>query len=163
MDYTEAFLQCFWDKVNKTETCWLWTGSKDKDGYGGNVYWNGKGLKPHRISLSIHLGRPITAGMEVAHAPIICHNRACVNPVHLREATHRENQLDKHLDGTMILPSWSGKLPSIESHRRQFTKEQIHAIRLDTRSHRIIGEDYGCCRQTISFIKSQKLYAWVTD
>jgi hypothetical protein len=24
----------FWAKVNKTETCWLWTGAKHEKGYG---------------------------------------------------------------------------------------------------------------------------------
>jgi hypothetical protein len=34
------------------------------------------------------LGRPIRAGYEAAHR---CHVRACINPAHLVESTHRDN------------------------------------------------------------------------
>jgi hypothetical protein len=45
----------------------------------------------HRISFTLHNG-PIPKGKVVDH---ICHNRGCVNPGHLRLATHFENAQNK--------------------------------------------------------------------
>lgn len=79
----------FWDKVNKTETCWLWTGSVGTHGYGGFRY-DGKVKKAHRVSYEMTNGA-IPNGLQVDH---ICRVRHCVNPDHLRTATNgqqREN------------------------------------------------------------------------
>jgi hypothetical protein len=159
MEYDERFLKRFWDKVEKTDGCWLWTASKTR-GYGVigiGTRQDNKKMLAHRVSLEIHLGRPILDGMDVSHAPIICHNRACVNPQHLREATRIENSMDRHLDGTIL----TGK--DNYMCRRRFTEEQVKLIRLDDRVNRIIGEEYGVSGQTIGDIKHKRMYAWVPD
>ena len=154
-EYNEEFLERFWSNVVKTDNCWLWTAVCGSKGYGQIGYKN-KILSAHRVSLELALERPIREGLLVAHLPVICHNRVCVNPAHLREATPRENSLDRRLDGTMV----TGK-----DHKasRKFTEEQIRAIRIDDRLQRIIAEDYGCCQAIISDIKSKKNYAWISD
>ena len=66
--------------------CWLWTGHIDRFGYG--AFWvNGKVGKAHRVAWVLKNGT-IGKGLEVDH---VCHNRSCVNPDHLRLATHTEN------------------------------------------------------------------------
>lgn len=78
--------QRFWAKVEKTNTCWLWLGSKVK-GY-GQFWLNGKLHLAHRVSYeTIHSGN-IPNGMVLDH---ICKNHSCVNPEHLRVVTQREN------------------------------------------------------------------------
>lgn len=74
----------FWAKVNKTAACWEWTASKHSTGYG---QFSGNQNGAHRIAYTLCID-PIPEGMEVDH---ICHNRGCVNPAHLRLATHQEN------------------------------------------------------------------------
>lgn len=157
MDYDEAFLKRFWDKVEKTDGCWLWTGTNIVNGY-GRIGYKYKHVYVHRISLELYLNRSIEDGFDVAHLPIICHNRLCVNPCHLREATRSENILDMNIDGTMIRARGKdNKVP------RKFTEEQIRSIRNDIRLQKIIAEEYNVHPSQISFIKTRKTYAWVTD
>jgi hypothetical protein len=76
----------FWAKVDKTETCWNWTASKCRNGY-GRFGMKDKVPYSHRVSYEMVNG-PIPAGMELDHT---CHNRACVRPEHLRPVTHQQN------------------------------------------------------------------------
>lgn len=78
----------FWNKINKTKTCWLWLGDKNENGY-GRISINGKSVKAHRFSYESIVG-PIPPGLTLDH---ICKVRNCVNPAHLRPMTLRENVL----------------------------------------------------------------------
>lgn len=76
----------FYLRVNKTESCWLWTGSTRPGGY-GLWHFDGKSRGAHVVSLLL-LGIEVPKGMNVDH---ICRVRNCVNPDHLRVVTPREN------------------------------------------------------------------------
>ena len=79
----------FWNKVNKTDTCWLWTASKTHQGY-GYFRLDGRMQKAHRVSYKILKGQ-IPNKMMILHS---CHNPSCVNPEHLRIGTNQENMRD---------------------------------------------------------------------
>jgi hypothetical protein len=82
--------QRFWSKVNKTETCWLWTAGKNTDGYGVFHLSEPKRLvRAHRWAYIAILG-PIHNGLTLDH---LCRVRHCVNPSHLEPVTDRENLL----------------------------------------------------------------------
>jgi hypothetical protein len=76
----------FWEKVEKTKTCWTWTAAIKPNGYG--AFWDGEHLQyAHRYSFELTSGA-IPDGMQIDHR---CHNRACVNPSHLRAVTGKQN------------------------------------------------------------------------
>ena len=76
----------FFSKVDKTETCWLWTGSLQANGY-GRIYFRGRDAMAHRVSYIAANGEP-EPGLVIDH---MCHVRECVNPQHLRAVTHKQN------------------------------------------------------------------------
>lgn len=73
----------FWEKVNKTKTCWLWIACKNKAGYGS---FNG-GEYAHRFSYEELVGE-IPKGLQIDH---LCRVRHCVNPKHLEAVTNQVN------------------------------------------------------------------------
>lgn len=79
----------FWASVQKTDGCWLWTGPRDKDGY-GIFHVDGKNIKAHRYSYELHRG-PIPEGLWGLHK---CDNPPCVRPDHLYAGTHIDNVND---------------------------------------------------------------------
>ena len=87
----------FEEHVEKTDTCWLWTGCVDKDGYGvSNI--NKRKLAAHRASYILFIGE-IPKGMYVLHT---CNNPTCVNPNHLRLGTQKDNVQDQIKAGTNV-------------------------------------------------------------
>ena len=76
----------FWFKVNKTDTCWLWTGALRGDGY-GKFHVKRKWVYAHRFAYELLVG-PIPDGLELDH---LCRIRNCVRPSHLEPVTHQEN------------------------------------------------------------------------
>lgn len=81
-------------------TCWLWNGSKSKDGYGQFVLTARRGQKRIRIGpyrfIWEYFNGPMPAGLEPDHT---CNNRGCVNPEHIEPVTHAENQRRAFLRG----------------------------------------------------------------
>jgi hypothetical protein len=70
----------FWARVQKSEDgCWLWTGLKDKDGYGVFAY-KYRNHRPHRLAF------------QWEHGPIVGIVRhSCDTPARMSEQTKEKN------------------------------------------------------------------------
>lgn len=82
----------FWSRVEKTPTCWNWTGTY-VNGYGYFKPARGTLRRAHRAAYEFAVG-PIPAGLYILHG---CNNKRCVRPLHLRPGTQAENMLDLKL------------------------------------------------------------------
>ncbi len=83
-------LTLFWQKVEKSESCWVWKAAKDRDGYGVWSTREGGRLKQyrvHRLSFSI-ANDGIDNSLTIDH---LCKNKLCLNPAHLEQVTIGEN------------------------------------------------------------------------
>lgn len=135
--------------ANPPDECVEWPYAKSSGGYG-------KVLDPkraskvyaHRLAWEMFHGRDMPKHMHAAHAPVVCHNRACVNPLHIREATPSENERDKVLDGV------AGTV---------LTLDRVVAIRRELKSGgrtgKAIALAFGVSESTVSLIKHNKRWA----
>lgn len=91
--YARAFCsdKCrFMAYIDKQEECWLWTGNKNRRGYGKLSFKKKKTAIASRVSYELFKG-PIKDGMYICHT---CDVPSCVNPDHLWSGTHMENTLN---------------------------------------------------------------------
>ncbi len=77
------------DRVDiKANGCWIWTGTKNEDGY-GLVHLGGKREYVHRVMYQMFVG-PVNNNRELDH---LCRNPSCCNPLHLEAVSSRENSI----------------------------------------------------------------------
>jgi len=90
-DHRGTALERFWRRVEKTNSCWLWMGARDKRGYGRfslDTRPQGRSFLAHVFSYDISAFGPVPIGLDLDH---LCRNPSCVNPLHLEAVTHKEN------------------------------------------------------------------------
>lgn len=92
VNITEA--ERFWQYVQKTETCWNWTGGCSSSGYGvfatgSRVNGTLRCISAHRYVLTL-FGQELQPALQIDH---LCRNRVCVNPDHLEQVTAKVNTL----------------------------------------------------------------------
>jgi hypothetical protein len=75
------------DTTAGPQSCWPWTGYRDKDGYGTYT----KGRRAHRLACAAEHGPPPFAGARALHS---CDNPPCCNPAHLKWGTQKQNVAD---------------------------------------------------------------------
>jgi len=119
---------------NPPQGCVDWPFTVGENGY-GQIRINRRNQKAHRVSLQLHTGES-GEGMDAAHGP--CHNRQCVNPLHLSWKTRSQNLKDKRRDGT------ASKL---------LCEDDVQEILKSKKSSAVLAKDFGCSQSNIRAIR----------
>lgn len=138
----------FWQKVKKTDSCWLWQGCCDNDGY-GIFQINGIRWKTHRYSYNLHYGN--LNDLCVCHT---CDVRNCVNPNHLWLGTSQQNTLDRDSKGRHRTNPTIG----IHNGSSKFKEEQIDFIRNSNLSGQELSRMFNVSDATIYSIRNRKTW-----
>lgn len=142
MDVEQRFLR----HVHKTDGCWLWTASFNRQtGYGWFQLGRGIGAAgAHRVAYELWIG-------PVGEACVLhrCDTRLCVRPDHLFLGTRTENMDDK--------------VAKRRQHRR-FTDDQIRIFRERRRAGerlKDLAAEYEMSYSNAKMIMRGDLYAYV--
>ncbi len=143
-----------WDKVEKTDGCWLWRGWKHSSSY-GFLRDNWKRVAAHRLSYRIANG-DIPEGMFICHH---CDVRHCVNPDHLYLGTPASNGHDTSVRNRF--PDRKG-----EAHPgAKLTNQIVRQIRKEYIPRKVtttaLGKKYGVCDVVIGKIVRRELWPHV--
>lgn len=135
--FTESQVrQSFWAKVEKTDTCWLWTAAIHNTGY-GKFAVGGRSISAHRFSFFLHNGYCLESHLDVCHS---CDVRHCVNPDHLFVGTRRDNMRDAKRKGRIAI----GEVNGIS----RLTSEKVRKMRKlyssGLLSYQKIADAFGC-------------------
>ena len=143
----------FFSKVNKTDTCWLWTAYCNKKGYGSFKY-NETMVLAHRFSWLL-AGNTIPEELYICHAPHnICGHKNCVNPLHLRVDTKAANNRDMLEDGTISRGT--------KHYNCKLTEEQVREIRRrGTKNQTRLAEEFCVNITTINDIIHRRTWDWL--
>lgn len=125
---TQELQRRFWQKVDLTGDCWIWTGVTNRQGYG--QFWDPQrrtmGLA-HRFAYETYVGdlrhhrhQAGPVGQVVCHR---CDNPSCVRPAHLFVGTQRDNVRDAVAKGRLNDRAGS------RNPRARLTPEDVAAIR----------------------------------
>lgn len=138
-----TFNERFFSFINKTETCWIWTGALNEAGYGmisdRSVKSGSTAKRAHRVSYEIHKGE-IPPGLHILHT---CDNPKCVNPGHLILGTNLDNVKD------------------MVSKKRHWAHNQTHCKNGHefTEANTYYYKDNRCCRQCVNMRSNKRYHA----
>ena len=140
-----TFEQRFRARVNKTDTCWLWTASTNVDGY-GHIKHEKRNYQAHRLSYEF-LNGPIPDGLCVCHH---CDVPRSVRPDHLFLGTKATNNLDMAMKERATSPLTTAQVRQI---RMRYAKGGVTMKQL--------GIEFGVHKVTIRYIVRRLRWAHV--
>lgn len=153
----------FWARVQQSDGCWEWQGTRNPvTGY-GYVSWHGKQGYAHRLAYELTNG-PIPDGLFVCHA---CDNRPCCNPSHLWLGTAADNIRDRDDKGRHRwgnYPHRATPYVPVGQKRHRMTREQMQAAAIEVRrryaqggiSATQLAKDLGYAQSTVLDILNGK-------
>lgn len=138
----------FMSKVRFDGDCWIWTASKNYDGYG--TFRTGNSIvKAHRFAFEQANATKIEHKKLILHK---CDTPSCVNPNHLFMGTQSDNMQDMATKNRGVFPNQIGSAHS----RAKLNDSDVVQILSEKSSHINLAKKYGVSRSTISMIKSGK-------
>lgn len=150
--------QRFWRFVKKTDNCWIWTGHKDRAGYGTFGVPKGRMLRAHRYSWKIAHGEIPDSQILVMHK---CDNPSCVNPEHLFLGSQKDNSADKVSKNRQAKGSHQGLSKVTEDQVHTIRDRYIHGQRGGLNTTRRLSKEFGISLATVKQIVSGKTWKHV--
>jgi HNH endonuclease len=171
----EEIAERFWSKVNKTDSCWLWTGTPSQT-Y-GSITIKSKILKAHKVSFEMAF-YPVAPGRIVCHK---CDTPRCVRPDHLFIGDYKDNSQDMISKGRGFFnrpeshnlspkgeEHWCHLLKDAQkgerNHHAILTEQQVSEIREKYASGDIsqtkLAQEYNVAQTTISAIIRKVLWSY---
>ena len=147
MDHARSVCPALFDRamhnadIVEPENCWNWILAKDRDGY-GVLKVAGKNLKAHKVMYGLF--RPGDDSPLVRH---LCNNPGCVNPLHLRGGTHKENSADRVAAGR------GANLSGERNGRAKLSSVQVLAIRNSSKTGAEIARQLGVSKVLVCRIR----------
>lgn len=151
-----AFKDRFLSKVPKEyftkeydNKCWDWMGCKNNGNY-GLIWWGERSYKAHRISYII-FNDIIPYNKVIRHK---CDNNSCINPKHLVIGTQSDNSID------MVKRNPRSNI--------YLNEEAVKVIKWMLKYNNYYGltkklaKLYNVNQATISMIKNNKRWSWIT-
>lgn len=146
------------EKTRQEGDCWIWTGKRDKWGY-GHVRVGEKIKLAHRVAYELEYG-PFDEALEVLHP--MCGRPACINPEHLSLGTdadtvalrgargHNPSRVNGYKRHPEIVPRGE------EHYAAKLTEASVADIRARVKAggitQRTLAQEYGVSEFTISNI-----------
>lgn len=96
LDKRRTTAEKFWARVLKTDTCWVWQGGTDENGYGRVGYQSRSNIGTHRVAWALTRNGGKIPTRWVLHR---CDNPPCCNPAHLFLGDVSANNRDRHDKG----------------------------------------------------------------
>ena len=152
-DKLRAIETNFWRRVQKTPTCWLWTGRLDACGYGCVYIRDGerrRRIQAHRVAYALHHGALPGADQVVRHR---CHDPRCVRASHLAIGTHADNVQNRVRAGHCARGERNG--------RAKLSAEDVLHIRARLargESCSSVAREFALDRKTISALRARKTW-----
>lgn len=137
--------------IDKSGSCWEWTGRRNKSGYGLTAIRGGSELA-HRAYWQLVVGE-VHGDMCLLHS---CDNKKCVNPAHLRIGTHAENMAEAKERNRMR------QMRGSDNGMAKISYQIAEEIRADKTSSNVsLAKKYGVSDVVISKVRLGK--SWVVQ
>lgn len=139
-------LERIFEKLQKTDTCWLWKGTVTIYGY-GQIAYQKKQVSVHRLMFELHNPEIDITDLDICHT---CDIRNCCNPDHLFAGTNADNMADRNRKNRQV------KLKGSSNGFSKLTESQVLEIRSANKTAKVLAEIFNVSKQTIDRIRTRR-------